>query len=63
MRLIGKWSHLIIDVVMIIALTAGPEEFTRGTVKVKDLFAQAETEVALDQVTARVKDMLTSKAH
>ena len=24
MRLIGKWSHLIIDVVMIIALIAGP---------------------------------------
>ena len=46
-----------------IAVTAGPEEFTRGTVKVKDLVAQAETEVALDQVTARVKDMLTSKAH
>ena len=24
MRLIGKWSHLVIDVVMIIALIAGP---------------------------------------
>jgi histidyl-tRNA synthetase len=47
----------------LIALTAGTEEFTRGTVKVKDLATQAETEVALDQIAARVKHLLNSKAH
>jgi histidyl-tRNA synthetase len=46
-----------------IAITAGAEEFNRGTVKVKDLAAQAETEIPQDQVTERVKHMLNSKAH
>ncbi|HET7669570.1 MAG TPA: histidine--tRNA ligase [Burkholderiales bacterium] len=45
-----------------VALTAGPEEFGRGTVKVKNLATQAETEVALDQVGRKVKDMLNRKA-
>jgi histidyl-tRNA synthetase len=46
-----------------VAITAGADEFSRGTVKVKDLSAQAETDVPLDQVAARVKLMLDSKAH
>jgi histidyl-tRNA synthetase len=46
-----------------VAITAGPDEFGRGTVKVKDLAAQAESDVPLDQVAARVKQMLDSKAH
>ncbi|HZE60476.1 MAG TPA: histidine--tRNA ligase [Burkholderiales bacterium] len=46
-----------------VAITAGADEFSRGTVKVKDLSAQAETDVPLDQVAARVKTMLDSKAH
>jgi histidyl-tRNA synthetase len=46
-----------------IAITAGADEFSRGTVKVKDLAAQAETDVPLDQVAARVRQMLDSKAH
>jgi len=46
-----------------VAITAGAEEFSRGTVKVKDLAAQAETDVPLGEVAARVKTMLDSKAH
>jgi histidyl-tRNA synthetase len=46
-----------------VAITAGADEFSRGTVKVKDLSAQAETDVPLDQVAARVKTLLDSKAH
>jgi histidyl-tRNA synthetase len=45
-----------------VAITAGPEEFARGTVKVKDLARQSESDVPMDQVVARVKDMLTQKA-
>jgi len=46
-----------------VAITAGADEFSRGTVKVKDLSAQAESDVPLDQVAARVKTLLDSKAH
>ena len=46
-----------------IAITAGPDEFTRGTVKVKDLAAQVESDVQLDQLAARIKHMLNPKAH
>ena len=46
-----------------VAITAGADEFSRGTVKVKDLAAQAESDVPLDQVTARVRTILDSKAH
>ena len=45
-----------------VALTAGAEEFGRGTVKVKNLATQAETEVALDELGRTVKDILNSKA-
>jgi histidyl-tRNA synthetase len=46
-----------------IAITAGPDEFTRGTVKIKDLATQVESDVQLDQVAARGHHMLNSKAH
>ena len=46
-----------------VAITAGADEFSRGTVKVKDLSAQAESDVPLDQVAARVKTLLDPKAH
>ena len=46
-----------------IAVTAGPDEFSRGTFKVKDLATQAEADVPQGEVAARVKHMLTSKAH
>jgi len=46
-----------------LAVTAGPDEFGRGTVKLKDLAAQAESEVALDALGGKVRDMLNSKAH
>ena len=46
-----------------IAITAGPDEFTRGTVKVKDLAAQVESDVQLDQLAARIKHMLNPMAH
>jgi len=45
-----------------VAITAGPDEFARGTVKVKDLARQSESDVPMDQVTAHVKDMLMHKA-
>ena len=44
-----------------VAITAGPEEFGRGTVKVKDLAAQNETEVSLERAAGTIKDIL--KAH
>jgi histidyl-tRNA synthetase len=44
-----------------VALVAGAEEFGRGTVKVKNLATQVETEVALDGVGRAVKDLLNSK--
>jgi histidyl-tRNA synthetase len=46
-----------------IAITAGPDEFSRGTVKIKDLAAQVESDVRLDQAAAHVKHMLNPKAH
>src|SRR5882672_11807890 len=49
-----------------IAITAGAEEFGRGTVKVKDLATQRESDVPLGEVVNRVKGMLAesnSKAH
>jgi histidyl-tRNA synthetase len=46
-----------------IAITAGAEEFGRGTVKVKDLAAQREIDVALGEVATRVKQMLDHKAN
>jgi len=46
-----------------IAVTAGADEFSRGTFKVKDLATQAEADVPQSEVAARVKHMLNSKAH
>jgi histidyl-tRNA synthetase len=46
-----------------IAITAGAEEFGRGTVKVKDLATQRESDVALGEVAARVAEILNQKAH
>ena len=46
-----------------VAITAGPDEFTRVTVKVKNLSTQVESEVALDQVVPSVRNMLNPKAH
>ncbi len=46
-----------------VAITAGADEFGRGTVKVKDLAAQAETDVPVGEVAARVQQILDSKAH
>jgi histidyl-tRNA synthetase len=45
-----------------IAVTAGADEFTRGTVKVKDLATQRESDVALGAVATHVKQMLDQKA-
>jgi histidyl-tRNA synthetase len=44
-----------------IALTAGAEEFGRGTVKVKDLAKQRESDVPLGEVASRVKQILDDK--
>ena len=44
-----------------VAIIAGPEEFGRGTVKVKDLAAQNETEVSLERAAGTIKEIL--KAH
>jgi len=41
-----------------IALTAGADEFSRGTVKLKDLARQVEADVPQADVAARVKDIL-----
>ncbi len=46
-----------------IALTAGADEFARGTVKIKDLGRQVESDVPLDQAIATVKNMLKPEAH
>ncbi len=46
-----------------IALTAGAQEFGRGTVRVKDLATQREVDVALGEVATRVKQMLDHKAN
>jgi histidyl-tRNA synthetase len=45
-----------------IAITAGADEFGRGTVKLKDLARQVETEVPQAELAARVKQLLNSKA-
>src|SRR4051812_9718263 len=45
-----------------IAITAGPDEFARGTVKLKDLARQSESDVPLAEVASRVKDMLKHNA-
>jgi histidyl-tRNA synthetase len=46
-----------------IAITAGADEFARGTVKVKNLATQAESDVPVAELIPRVKSMLNSKAH
>ncbi len=46
-----------------IALTAGPDEFARDTVKVKDLARQSESDVPMGELVTRVKQLLTQKAH
>jgi histidyl-tRNA synthetase len=45
-----------------VAITAGADEFARGTVKIKDLARQSEADVPMGEVVARVKDMLMQKA-
>jgi histidyl-tRNA synthetase len=45
-----------------VAITAGPEEFARGTVKIKDLARQSEADVPIGEVVSRVNDMLKQKA-
>ena len=44
-----------------VAVTAGADEFSRGTVKVKNLATQHETDVPLDQAAGRIKDII--RAH
>ena len=46
-----------------IAITAGPEEFARGTVKIKNLATQVESDVPAGEIIPRVKSMLDTKAH
>jgi histidyl-tRNA synthetase len=46
-----------------IAITAGAEEFGRGTVKVKDLATQRESDVALGVVATHVQQLLDQKAN
>jgi histidyl-tRNA synthetase len=46
-----------------LAITAGPDEFARGTVKVKNLATQAESDVAVAEIIPTIKSMLNSKAH
>jgi len=45
-----------------VAITAGADEFGRGTVKVKDLAAQKESDIPLGELPGRVKQILNSKA-
>jgi histidyl-tRNA synthetase len=45
-----------------VAITAGADEFARGTVKVKDLAQQSESDVPAGELAARVKQMLRQKA-
>jgi histidyl-tRNA synthetase len=46
-----------------VAITAGPEEFARGTVKIKNLATQAESDVAASEIIPTVKSMLNTKVH
>ena len=46
-----------------IAITAGPDEFARGTVKIKNLATQLESDVPAGEIIPRVKSMLDTKAH
>jgi histidyl-tRNA synthetase len=46
-----------------IAITAGPEEFARGTVKIKNLATQVESDVPAGEIIPKVKGMLDTKAH
>jgi histidyl-tRNA synthetase len=41
-----------------VAVTAGPDEFGRGAVRLKDLAKQIETEVPLAELAARVRNLL-----
>ena len=45
-----------------VAITAGPDEFARQTVKVKDLAHQSESDVPAGELVARVKQLLKQKA-
>ena len=45
------------------AITAGPDEFARGTVKIKNLATQAESDVAAGEIIPTVKSMLNTKVH
>ncbi|HET7362683.1 MAG TPA: histidine--tRNA ligase [Burkholderiales bacterium] len=44
-----------------VAITAGADEFGRGTVKLKDLATQRESDVALGEIATRVKQVLDDK--
>jgi histidyl-tRNA synthetase len=46
-----------------VAITAGPDEFARGTVKIKNLATQAESDVAAGEIIATVKNVLNTKVH
>src|SRR3954471_7595214 len=46
-----------------VAITAGPDEFARGTVKIKNLATQAESDVAAGEIIPTVKSMLNTKVH
>jgi histidyl-tRNA synthetase len=46
-----------------IAVIAGPDEFGRNSVKLKDLAAQRESEVPLEQLVNKVKGMLMNAAN
>ena len=45
-----------------VAITAGPDEFARQTVKVKDLAHQTESDVPAAELVARVQQLLKQKA-
>lgn len=45
-----------------IAITAGPDEFARGTVRIKDLARQSEAEAPTHDLAERVRQMLMQKA-
>jgi len=46
-----------------VAVTAGPDEFARGTVKIKNLATQAESDVPAGELIPTVKGMLNTKVH
>jgi histidyl-tRNA synthetase len=46
-----------------VAITAGPDEFARGTVKIKNLATQAESDVPAGEIIPAVKGMLNTKVH